>query len=468
MKNIENAVHLIDDDNCPRSGWDYFGFGEGPHKSYETKSGCRLNSDKNGAVFLRRDCSEYDGGVMTYETKIEIFSADGLYFAFGTRDEAFLKLVVREEKLFYNETEIGSLKNGIHYLKIVIDYPKKRFSIADNGKKLGVFSITGELFAFRCLSIGFGEKDRGDCIVFFNKLYVNYLFLDANLCDITETLPDDYHIDASETARVVNGYRTARKKDKVYVFENTAAGKAAVRLPFGQNAGNIAVQIKYLMDKAYGKMSFSLGKDGKNAVLLQDGGMALEARDGRVIRVHHKNVWQTLRLVTDASAGKIHVWLNGKLSKTLDFESAERDLDEFLVSFEADKPSEAMFSDLRIWEVPKEPEDYVPEPVIPRKKRPIAVGINVCSLWRNGTHAGWECISPYDDIKPVLGYYDEGIPETADWEIKFMAEHGIDYALYCWYSSESSEPIRATDYAAAWEYGHFYAKYSDKVKIALL
>lgn len=59
-------------------------------------------------------------------------------------------------------------------------------------------------------------------------------------------------------------------------------------------------------------------------------------------------------------------------------------------------------------------------------------------------------------------------PRTADWEIKFMAEHGIDYALYCWYSSESSEPIRATDYAAAWEYGHFYAKYSDKVKIALL
>lgn len=89
MKNIENAVHLIDDGNCPRSGWDYFGFGEGPHKSYETKSGCRLNSDKNGAVFLRRDCSEYDGGVMTYETKIEIFSADGLYFAFGTRIKPF-------------------------------------------------------------------------------------------------------------------------------------------------------------------------------------------------------------------------------------------------------------------------------------------------------------------------------------------------------------------------------------------
>lgn len=468
MKNIENAVHLIDDDNCPRSGWDYFGFGEGPHKSYETKSGCRLNSDKNRAVFLRRDCSEYDGGVMTYETKIEIFSADGLYFAFGTRDKAFLKLVVREEKLFYNETEIGSLKNGIHYLKIVIDYPKKRFSIADNGKKLGVFSITGELFAFRCLSIGFGEKDRGDCIVFFNKLYVNYLFLDANLCDITETLPDDYHIDASETARVVNGYRTARKKDKVYVFENTAAGKAAVRLPFGQNAGNIAVQIKYLMDKACGRMLFSLGKDGKSAVSLHDDGLALESRDGCVIRAHHKNVWQTLRMVTDVKSGKINVWLNGKLSKTLDFESDECDFDEFSVSFEADKPSEAMFSDLRIWEVPKEPEDYVPEPVIPRKKRPIAVGINVCSLWRNGTHAGWECISPYDDIKPVLGYYDEGIPETADWEIKFMAEHGIDYALYCWYSSESSEPIRATDYAAAWEYGHFYAKYSDKVKIALL
>ena len=468
MKNIENAVHLIDDDNCPRSGWDYFGFGEGPHKSYETQSGCRLNSDKDGAVFLRRDCSEYYGGVMTYETKIEIFSADGLYFAFGTRNRAFLKIAVRNEKLFYNECEIGSLKRGTHYLKIVIDYSKKSFSIADNGKKLGCFAMTGELFAFNCLKIGFGEKDRGDCIVFFNKLYVNYLFLDANLCDITETLPDDYRIAASGKAHVVNRYRTAAIKDKAYVFENGAASKAVVSIPFGENSGNIAVQIKYLMDKACGRMLFSLGKDGKSAVSLQDAGEALESCDGRVIRVHHKNVWQTLRIVADVKSGRIHVWLNGKLSKMLDFEWTERDLDEFSASYEAEKPSEAMFSDLRIWEIPEEPEDYVPEPVIPRKKRSISVGINVCSLWRNGTHAGWECISPYDDIKPVLGYYDEGIPETADWEIKFMAEHGIDYALYCWYSSECSEPIRSTSFSAAWEYGHFYAKYSDKVKIALL
>ena len=129
------------------------------NRSNGEKSGCRLNSDKDGAVFLRRDCSEYYGGVMTYETKIEILSADGLYFAFGTRNRAFLKIAVRNEKLFYNECEIGSLKRGTHYLKIVIDYSKKSFSISDSGKKIGCFAMTGELFAFNCLKIGFGYLD---------------------------------------------------------------------------------------------------------------------------------------------------------------------------------------------------------------------------------------------------------------------------------------------------------------------
>ena len=59
------------------------------------------------------------------------------------------------------------------------------------------------------------------------------------------------------------------------------------------------------------------------------------------------------------------------------------------------------------------------------------VGMNICSLWREGSHAGWDCISPYDDVNTVLGFYDEGLPETSDWEIKFMVEHGIDYELYC-------------------------------------
>lgn len=48
-----------------------------------------------------------------------------------------------------------------------------------------------------------------------------------------------------------------------------------------------------------------------------------------------------------------------------------------------------MFSDIIAWVKPEEPEDYVPAPVVPKKKGDYVVGMNICSLWREGSHAGW-------------------------------------------------------------------------------
>lgn len=49
-----------------------------------------------------------------------------------------------------------------------------------------------------------------------------------------------------------------------------------------------------------------------------------------------------------------------------------------------------------------------------------------------------------------------------------MVEHGIDYELYCWYSAESKAPIKSTHLHYAWLDGHFYAKYAEMEKFALL
>ena len=49
-----------------------------------------------------------------------------------------------------------------------------------------------------------------------------------------------------------------------------------------------------------------------------------------------------------------------------------------------------------------EHDDYVPEPTARANYDDYAVGVNVCSLWRNGDHYGWACITPYDEPRPVL------------------------------------------------------------------
>lgn len=56
-----------------------------------------------------------------------------------------------------------------------------------------------------------------------------------------------------------------------------------------------------------------------------------------------------------------------------------------------------------------------------------------CSLWQNGKQFGWDCIAAFPDRKPYMGYYDEPKSEVADWEIKWMSEHGINFQTYCWF-----------------------------------
>lgn len=115
-----------------------------------------------------------------------------------------------------------------------------------------------------------------------------------------------------------------------------------------------------------------------------------------------------------------------------------------------------------------EHDDYVPVPVKPKGEEKYNVGINVCSIWRNGyaPQGGWSLISPYDDRQPVIGYYDEGIPETADWEIKYLLEHGVDFQAFCVFFGNRAKAEQLEAY-------HLYdgfmnAKYSHMTKFAVI
>ncbi|MBQ2469314.1 MAG: glycoside hydrolase family 99-like domain-containing protein, partial [Clostridia bacterium] len=110
--------------------------------------------------------------------------------------------------------------------------------------------------------------------------------------------------------------------------------------------------------------------------------------------------------------------------------------------------------------------DYVPVPAAPEDDG-YTLGLNVCNLWYNGDHLGWDCITPHDDVKPVLGFYDEGSPETADWEIKYLVEHGVDFQAVCFYAQENNAPL-TTRHNLQLDRGFKNAKYSDMMKYCLI
>lgn len=85
---------------------------------------------------------------------------------------------------------------------------------------------------------------------------------------------------------------------------------------------------------------------------------------------------------------------------------------------------------------------------------------------RTAPGTGWSSVTPFDDPHPVLGYYDERNPETADWEIKYLVEHGIDFGAYCvFFNSASGPPEHRPRHLYD---GFMNAEYSDMSKFCVI
>jgi len=175
-----------------------------------------------------------------------------------------------------------------------------------------------------------------------------------------------------------------------------------------------------------------------------------------------KNVWYYFYLICDTATGKVQLKINGIDRGEFTFSKKNAAFDTLKITNSgADVICDSFYIYNKV-----EHSDYVPEPVKPAGEENYTVGINVCSLWQNGFHGGWACVTPYDDVRPVLGYYDEGNPETADWEIKYLVEHGVDFQAFCFYTCQETGAI-TTGNGMQLEDGYKYAEYSNMMKYCL-
>ena len=108
---------------------------------------------------------------------------------------------------------------------------------------------------------------------------------------------------------------------------------------------------------------------------------------------------------------------------------------------------------------------YVPVPV--PAKTSYALWTHYCALWKHGTHYGWKKIEPWPERKPLLGWYNEGTPEVADWHIKFMVEHGLSGVIYCWYRAGTDRPVEQR-LGHALEEGLLKARYLSLIRFGIM
>lgn len=113
---------------------------------------------------------------------------------------------------------------------------------------------------------------------------------------------------------------------------------------------------------------------------------------------------------------------------------------------------------------------YVPRPQ-PVSADPFRVGVFLCPLWKTGCINGreWAAIEKFPERKPVLGWYDEGDPEVTDWEVTYLLDHGISFAMVCWYRESGNHGHPVKPWLGHWLHdGLFRCRYGESLRFAIM
>ncbi len=446
------------------SGWLVDTRGGIPRLTIANVTGLLTDIRSDAPTALIREFNPTTTGKLVLEANISVNGSDGIYAAFRNTDDKnvyhleFMNgiwKIADKNGAFTDVYEVGELERGFIF-RIELDIDNNRAATYINGKNTGTYPLCGDI-ADGIINFRFGTTDTAENVavnVLSVRSYVNYAVNDTFKYDANGKTPFGYSGDAT----VLNGE----------VLLNTGSFARS----FDPVSGNIVAETMFLLPQAQ-DMTVTLASGSRPLVTFSAQNGDLYAGQTLLVKGFEANMWHRLRIEANTDTQTVIVKLNGKKVGEVPFASPATSADTLTMTtfgepfpeglkneeIEALRKAAPHFDNIKIFRT-VEHEDYVPKPTAPAGEDKYTVGMNVCSLWQNGTSYGWSCITPYDDIRPVLGYYDEGNPETADWEIKYLVEHGIDFQAFCVFPDKADAPLKMDETAHLYD-GFMNAKYAD-------
>ncbi len=411
------------------------------------------------ASSLYRDLNRTDEGCVYMETRVSFQTGfDGLNMRFTDDAGNIVYSLETDNGAFYLRTGDDSrtlvftptqTNKNFHFI-ITLDFENGSANTVIDGVDYGTSALLSDnimRFAFATT-----HEDILTVVPSGLKLVANY------------ALHDDFTYYTGSAKQIPYGWSSSDSSN-AYI-QNTIAyvnGGASLQKKFDRVSDKQALDIAlFTGTESAGRFTLSDGSTKVFEVYYADG--EIYCNDTLAYDEALENFWYRFRAELDFDAGTALFKLNGRELATVRLLNAATGADT--VSVTAAKGA-LQFDDLRLGAI-AEHEDYVPEPVIPTDSENNIVGLNVCSLWAYTSNHGWSCVTPYEEYRPVLGYYDEGSAETADWEIKFLTEHGVDFQAFCWYADSSNAPLKVTRNSIHLHDGYMNARYSDKMKYCLI
>ena len=469
------ALYFIDDtgsmnpSNYGQYGWELDSRGM-PAGSTPSQTQV-LDTSESERTAMLRTFAEQTSGKIVMETNISFQSADnGFYIILGKDEETQAMCFVTKNGTFHanengNLTDTGVAVGDYMTVKTITDMDNKTNTLIIDGNFAGTYSFADPA----CTSVNtlMFSSDKESLVVATpqkTKLYSGYalneIFMSSSERD---GMPYGWTLDGGATAKIEavasNAYDSYSAR-----ISSEAGQTSTLTASFDPITRKVVFEMKFYMPDYNDGTTFALTSGGNEIVKIYTNGNAFYSGDGTLLRTYNGNVWQTLRIEANTDTGVVTYSVNRKKLATGYFNAAS--FDGVKITLPAEQATDILIDDLFVFNTFDEQPDYVPEPE-PVSSDDSIVGIEVCDIWRNGFQFGWDYTSAFDELYPYLGMYDEGSTEVADWEIKWLLEHGIDFKLVCWYSGTPSNPVKTprNSYGLA---AQLDSKYSEMMKYAIM
>ncbi len=483
---VEQYYGAIGSPTSIMSGWEtdasggYFGNGWGTIQLVDTSN--------TAGVSLRRRFVRQTGGTVVLEYRLNASKkVDGLTWQLQNGTQTVVNVLTSGGNLCYENSAGAAVPlqayaaNTEVGVKVVADVSAGKADIYVNG------SLKAPGVAFRNPADGvdrfFLYTGTTGTLTLYQRgvhIHAGYLVNERFLAQDQGAVPDGWTTAAGGgTVSVVKDADAASYPDcnSAKLSDTNKAGSVSLARAFEPQTGKVAFEFKFMQPKKTDGFFADLGNGAVPAarILTDNGNLCYLGTNGMPVSVWNNylsNLWYFVKVTVDLATRTADVSVNDipKLSGAGLADPSAGPVDAIRFSTGVTNVDVIWLDDIQVYPFREYPADYVPEPA-PVPHSPYRIGVQVCNLWREGSHYGWDWISSDPDRSPVLGFYDEGSPEVADWEIKYMVEHGIDFFAACWYrpsTGTGQSPIKDGNYHTAGLNAYKRARYAGALHYALI
>lgn len=322
----------------------------------------------------------------------------------------------------------------------------------------------------------YASKDaQGKLVTRKLQLYSGYIVNETFLNTDGRRLPDDWKVESSGGRAELYDYGT-RFKNAYNLVLNSEGGDVSVSKPLEPVGGCLTFESYMLLPQKRAGAGISL-KNGNDTILQigSDSESFTWTANGKTEQFYQymANMWYIFKADLDFNNRIAKLYLNGKYKCDVPLGNFS-EINSIAVT--AAQGAGDVMADNIVLHKTMNWDDYVPQPV-PAVSEDFHVGMQMCALWaEDNPYGGWDKLKASPGREPLLGWYDEYSSETADWEINWMLENGVDFQMWCVYAAEgsaaagtSSNPWRLDNIRNGVKANaYFNAKYSDMLPFSII